>query len=240
MTKKIEKRLRIIYEWLNDRTYGAVRILRIAIYNYSESNSTQSAAGMAYYAFFSLFPLLLFMIVGASYILEVQSAYDYVIDNVTSRCPTNAIKLADDNTLDVNNKECVRCMHCINVMTKALAPGDDTGVTVLIGGKRTLKIGDMMGTVVAPFMKVDTMEEIEALVELTGEMIDFFAENALEHERTGEMIERIGLVNYLEGIGLEGVDPNMVSNPRQCSYIRMDGWDEEAEKWFERKAEANA
>ena len=53
------------------------------------------------------------------------------------------------------------------------------------------------------------------------------------------MIERIGLVNYLEGIGLE-VDPNMVSSPRQSSYIRMDGWDEEAEKWFERKAEANA
>ena len=76
MTEKIEKKLRIIYEWINDRTYGAVRILRIALYNYGESNSTQSAAGMAYYAFFSLFPLLLFFVVGASYILEVQSAYD--------------------------------------------------------------------------------------------------------------------------------------------------------------------
>ncbi|WP_198263146.1 dissimilatory-type sulfite reductase subunit alpha [sulfur-oxidizing endosymbiont of Gigantopelta aegis] len=162
---------------------------------------------------------------------------DYVIDNVTDRCPTNAIKLADDDTLVVNNKECVRCMHCINVMTKALAPGDDKGVTILIGGKRTLKIGDMMGTVVAPFLKVDTMEEIEYLVELTGEMIDFFAENALEHERTGEMIERIGLVNYLEGIGLD-LDPNMVSEPRQCSYVRMDGWDEEVKKWYDKKAEA--
>jgi sulfite reductase alpha subunit len=30
----------------------------------------------------------------------------------------------------------------------------------------------------------------------------------------------------------------MVSNPRQSSYVRMDGWDEEAEKWFERKAQA--
>ncbi len=95
---------------------------------------------------------------------------DYVIDNVTDRCPSNAIKLNDDNTVTINNKECVRCMHCINVMTKALALGDDTGITILIGGKRTLKIGDMMGTVVVPFIKVDTMEQIEALVELTGEM----------------------------------------------------------------------
>jgi sulfite reductase alpha subunit len=53
------------------------------------------------------------------------------------------------------------------------------------------------------------------------------------------MIERIGLVNFLEGIGVD-VDPNMVNSPRQSSYVRMDGWDEEAEKWFQRKAEAAA
>ena len=65
--------------------------------------------------------------------------------------------------------------------------------------------------------------------------IDFFAENALEHERTGEMIERIGLVNFLDGVGLE-VDPNMVEHPRTSSYVRMDDWDEEADKWNQRKA----
>ena len=130
-------------------------------------------------------------------------------------------------------------MHCINVMTKALSPGDDKGVTVLMGGKRTLKIGDLMGTVVVPFMPLRTEEDYNRLREIAEATIDFFAENALEHERTGEMIERIGLVNFLEGIGLE-VDPNMVSEPRQCSYVRTDDWDEEAQKWFERKAEEKA
>jgi sulfite reductase alpha subunit len=80
-------------------------------------------------------------------------------------------------------------------------------------------------------------EDFEAIEELAGNVIDFFAENALEHERTGEMIERIGLVNFLEGLGIE-VDPNMISSTRSNSYIRMDGWDEEAQKWFERKAQA--
>jgi sulfite reductase alpha subunit len=163
----------------------------------------------------------------------------YVLDNVTSRCPTNCINLNDDDTLTVDNHECVRCMHCLNVMTKALSPGDDKGVTILIGGKRTLKIGDLMGTVIVPFKKLETEEDYESLVELASDTIDFFAENALEHERTGEMIERIGLVNFLEGIGIEP-DPNMVSQPRQSSYVRMDGWDEEAEKWFQRKAEQAA
>jgi sulfite reductase alpha subunit len=166
-----------------------------------------------------------------------ENGRQYYLDNVVARCPTNALSLNEDNTLNVDNRNCVRCMHCLNVMPKALHPGDDKGITVLVGGKRTLKIGDLMGTVVIPFKKMETEEDYEELVELAEEMIDFWAENGLEHERTGEMIERIGLVNYLEGIGLE-VDPNMVGSPRQSSYVRMDGWDEEAEKWFERKAEA--
>ncbi|HEB99786.1 MAG TPA: dissimilatory-type sulfite reductase subunit alpha [Thiotrichales bacterium] len=164
---------------------------------------------------------------------------EYIQENVISRCPTNAICLNDDDTITVKDHECVRCMHCLNVMPKALHPGKDKGVTILIGGKRTLKIGDLMGTVVVPFMKLETEEDYDKLVELAEEIIDFWAENGLEHERCGEMIERIGLVNFLEGIGVE-VDPHMISEPRRISYVRMDGWDEEAEKWFRRKAEEAA
>jgi sulfite reductase alpha subunit len=128
-------------------------------------------------------------------------------------------------------------MHCVNVMTGALAHGTDTGATILVGGKRTLKIGDLMGTVVVPFMKLKTDEDYKQLVDLAKRIIDFFAENALEHERTGEMIERIGLVNFLEGVELE-VDPNMVSTPRTNPYVRTDGWDDEAAKYMARKQAA--
>jgi len=102
-----------------------------------------------------------------------------------------------------------------------------------------LKIGATMGTVVIPFMKLESDEDFEKLNDLSRNILDFFAENALEHERTGEMIERIGLVNFLEGIGLE-IDPNMINQPRANPYVRMDGWDEEAAKWFERKQAAAA
>ena len=162
-----------------------------------------------------------------------------MIDNVIAHCPTRALSLNDDDTLDVDNRSCVRCMHCINVMTKALSPGKDRGVTILIGGKRSLKIGDQMGTVIIPFMKLETEEDFEQLKELAMTVVDFFAENALEHERVGECISRIGLANFLEGIGVE-VDPNMVSHPRSISYVRMDTWDEEAKKWFARKQSAAA
>jgi sulfite reductase alpha subunit len=88
-------------------------------------------------------------------------------------------------------------------------------------------------------MKMDSADDFEAIEDLAGEVVDFFAENALEHERTGEMIERIGVVNFLDGIGVN-VDPNMINSTRTSSYVRMDDWDEEAVKWFENKAEANA
>ena len=157
----------------------------------------------------------------------------YVIDNIVTRCPTNAISLNDDNSIEIDNQNCVKCMHCLNVVPKALHPGDDKGVTILIGGKRTLKIGDLMGTVIVPFMKLDKEEDWERLVEIAEETIDFWADNALEHERCGEMIERIGLVNFLDGIGID-VDPNMVANPRESSYVRTDDWDDEAVKWYEK------
>ncbi len=169
-----------------------------------------------------------------------------LVNDVVTRCPTKAlqikeikdvrkdahissVKLNDKQALEVDNKDCVRCMHCVNVMTGALAPGKDKGATILVGGKRTLKIGDLMGTVVVPFMKLEKDEDYEKIVELGQKIIDFFAENALEHERTGEMIERIGLVNFLEAMELD-VDPNMVNTPRMNPYVRTDGWDAEVAK----------
>ena len=158
----------------------------------------------------------------------------HTIDNVVSRCPSGSLSLNDDDTLEIDNASCVRCMHCINVMPRALSPGQDRGVTILVGGKRTLRIGDLFGTVVVPFLPLRDDSDYQRILEIAQEIVEFFAENALEHERVGEMIERIGLVNFLEAVGLE-VDPNMIREPRSISYVRTDDWDEEAEKWFRRQ-----
>lgn len=158
----------------------------------------------------------------------------YTIDHVVAMCPTRAISLNDDDTIEIDNKSCVRCMHCLNVMNKALAPGDDKGATILIGGKRALKIGDLMGIMVVPFFRLQEDEDYENLVEFARSVMEFFAENALEHERIGETIDRIGLPTFLNAIGVEP-DPNMVKHPRTSCYVRTDDFTEEAEKYFERK-----
>jgi len=179
---------------------------------------------------------------------------DELVNDVISRCPTKALALKstqdvskaegissvainDTQSMEIDNHSCVRCMHCINVMTGALAPGKDKGVTVLIGGKSVLKIGATMGTVIVPFMKLESDEDFDKLVELGQNAIDFFAENALEHERSGEMIERIGLANYLEAMEIDA-DPAMVNSPRMNPYVRTDGWDAEVAKINAKKQSA--
>ncbi|MBK1727064.1 dissimilatory-type sulfite reductase subunit alpha [Halorhodospira neutriphila] len=162
----------------------------------------------------------------------------HTIDNVVTRCPSGSLSLNDDDTLEIDNRSCVRCMHCINVMTEALAPGEDRGVTILVGGKRTLRIGDLFGTVVVPFLPLRSEQDYQRILEIAQEIVEFFAENALEHERVGEMIERIGLAEFLEAIGLEA-DPNMLKEPRSISYVRTDDWDEEAERWYRRQQMAS-
>ncbi len=156
------------------------------------------------------------------------------IENVTTGEHISSVAVSDTHAIEIDNKNCVRCMHCINVMTGALAPGKDKGATIMMGGKRTLKIGDLFGTVIVPFMKLETDEDMQKLVDLGHRVVDFFAENALEHERTGEMIERIGLVNFLDAMEID-VDVNMISAPRTNPYVRTDGWDEEVEKYRAKK-----
>jgi sulfite reductase alpha subunit len=183
-----------------------------------------------------------------------KQGMDKLVNDVIARCPTKAlalkevgkeskgegfgaVKVSDSHCLEIDNKNCVRCMHCLNVMPGALLPGNEKGATILVGGKGVLKIGASMGTVVVPFFALNNEDDFEKLNEMARNILDFFAENALEHERTGEMIDRIGLVNFLEGIGID-VDPSMILQPRSNPYVRTDGWDDEAAKWNERKSAA--
>jgi sulfite reductase alpha subunit len=171
---------------------------------------------------------------------------DELVNDIVARCPSKtfqvkelkkiksgehvtSVAVSDTHGIEINNQDCVRCMHCINVMTGALAAGKDKGATILVGGKSHLKIGGLMGTVVIPFIKLDTEEEVGKLVDFAQRTIEFFAENALEHERTGEMIERIGLANFLDALEID-VDAAMVNSPRMNPYVRTDGWDAEVAK----------
>ena len=122
-------------------------------------------------------------------------------------------------------------MHCINVLPKALRPGKDRGAVFLIGGKAPIVGGALLSSVLVPFVKMEP--PYEDLKELVNAIWELWAENANNRERVGEFIQRIGLGNFLEQIGLEP-KPEMVAHPRTNPYVFFDP-EEETES--ERSAE---
>ncbi len=149
-----------------------------------------------------------------------QKGMEYLIDNVLTRCPTRCLSVRGKE-LVVDNSDCVRCMHCINVMHKALKPGKDRGATILVGGKRTLKIGDTMGAVLIPFIKLETDEDRDNFTDFVEKVWEFWNDNGMDHERIGEFIYRIGMLTFLKGVEIEP-DPRMINRPRTTSYIKFE------------------
>ena len=149
-----------------------------------------------------------------------QHGIDDLVNNVITRCPTRAMSL-DGEGVRIDNSCCVRCMHCINVMNGALSPGRERGVALLLGGKNTLKVGAMGGTVIVPFMKMETDADLEAFIALSQTIIDWWNDNGFDHERVGETIERVGLKQFLDGVGLQA-SIDMVTRPRSNPYYKSE------------------
>ena len=134
---------------------------------------------------------------------------------VCSLCPSKCMDW-NGKKLAIENRECVRCMHCINVMPKALRPGKERGAVVLIGAKAPIMQGALLSSVLIPFVPAEELED--TLKELFGRIWEFWDEYGRSRERVGELIQRVGMPAFLEGIGLEPA-PEMVSAPRDNPYI---------------------
>ena len=149
--------------------------------------------------------------------------------DVVELCPTQCMSF-DGKTLSINNKECTRCMHCINLMPRALRPGTETGASILVGAKAPILDGAQMGSVIIPFMPMEApYDEFKEFVE---KMWEWWDENGKNRERIGETIQRLGLYSFLQAVELEP-DPRMVKEPRSNPYIFYK--EEEVPGGFERE-----
>ena len=137
---------------------------------------------------------------------------------IVDLCPGHCVAF-DGQTLDIDNRECVKCMHCINVLPKALKPGKEKGAAILIGAKAPIVGGALLASVFVPFIEMKA--PYDDIRELCAAIWDFWGEHGKNRERVGEFIQRIGLGKFLEQIGLDPV-PEMVSHPRANPYIFFD------------------
>jgi sulfite reductase alpha subunit len=135
---------------------------------------------------------------------------------VVGLCPTDCMNY-EGGKLAINNKECNHCMHCINVMPRALRIGNDRGVAILVGAKAPILDGAQMGTLLVPFISAEPpyTEIKETVIE---PIWDWWMEEGKNRERLGELIKRQGMQKLLEVTGFDP-DPRMVQEPRSNPYI---------------------
>ena len=147
-----------------------------------------------------------------------KNGLETLVNQVVNLCPTKAIVLQDGG-INIEDKDCVRCMHCLNVMPRALSPGKERGVTLLLGGKSAVKVGTMLGSMIVPFMKMETEQDTRELIELCDRILEWWYDNGLNLERIGETIERVSMRQFLDEVGLEA-SIDMVSKPRDNPYFK--------------------
>jgi membrane protein len=87
-----------LYSRVDHLTGGRLAIMRRAIEGFGQARSAQAAAGMAYYAFFSLFPLTLFLVAvtSAIFVQGRQQAVTEVINLIRQAIPVSPGLIRDN------------------------------------------------------------------------------------------------------------------------------------------------
>ncbi len=134
---------------------------------------------------------------------------------VINLCPTGCMRY-EDGKLEIETKECTRCMHCINVMPKALKIGNDRGLSMLCGAKAPILDGAQMGSLLIPFIKAE--EPYDEIKEIIEKIWDWWMEEGKNRERLGELIKRQGFQKLLEATDVKAT-PQHVQEPRSNPYI---------------------
>ena len=134
---------------------------------------------------------------------------------VIDLCPTECMWM-EDGKLKINDRECTRCMHCLNVMPRALRIGNDRGLSILVGAKAPILDGAQMGSLLVPFIKCE--EPYDEIKEIIEGIWEWWMEEGKNRERLGELIKRQGLAKAIAAVGLTPV-PQHVMEPRHNPYI---------------------
>ena len=149
---------------------------------------------------------------------------------VLDLCPTQCMWMEGDE-LKIDDAECTRCMHCINVLPRALRPGVKGGASILIGAKAPILDGAQFATLIFPFVRIDAKNEFENVIDIIENVWDWWMEVGKNRERIGETMQRVGLPTFIKVMGIDPL-PQHVKEPRSNPYVFWD--EEEVEGGFDR------
>ncbi len=85
----VKKTIEPTYHWVNKNLHGSLDVIRLAGKTFAKERAPEAAASMAYFTFFSIFPLILVIISFASFVLKSQFVQDQVYQFIIDLIPIN-------------------------------------------------------------------------------------------------------------------------------------------------------
>ncbi len=82
-----QKKLTAFYQRANKLSGGTLEIIRIAVERFGEERGSEAAASLGYYAFFSIFPMLLVFIVVGSFFMDKRVVQDQLLTALQGTIP---------------------------------------------------------------------------------------------------------------------------------------------------------
>jgi len=113
------KHIKELYQNINHLSGDRLDILRNALESFSETRAAESAASLAYYAIFSLFPLLLLFIAVGSYFLGSAQMYETVTQLAQQVIPVST-RIINENLREVlEERETVGIIGLVTLLWSA-------------------------------------------------------------------------------------------------------------------------
>jgi membrane protein len=122
----LQGRVEVTFQRVNDLSAGRLGIVKDAIDSFSEARGSEAAAGMAYYAVFSLFPLLLALVAIGSLVLDRQQIMDQVISLVSQAFPVGR------GLIEQNLQQVIQLRGAVGLISLVGAVWSATGVFTVL------------------------------------------------------------------------------------------------------------
>ena len=101
---------------------------------------------------------------------------------------------ASSHSVVRNAEKCILCGACIAVCKKDAMRAEKTGCTIFVGGK--------MGRKPAQGKKLIELADEERLFSILEKSLEYYRREGLDGERFGDLIDRLGIENYLASLGM--------------------------------------
>jgi membrane protein len=88
------------FQNMNHLSGDRLSILQTALKSFTEKQAAQASAGLAYYTFFSIFPLMLVFIAGGSYFLDSHQVFNTVTQFIQQALPISR-QVIDENLQEI-------------------------------------------------------------------------------------------------------------------------------------------